>query len=270
VITVENSVTALGARHRRTVLIAGSHGGRYAASLAAQAGVRAVILNDAGFGRERAGVSGLALLERCGIAGATAAHSSCRIGDGADTHARGVISALNARASAAGVMIGMTVAAAAELLEKNTGEVMVRGPVETESRATAEPGVLLLDSTSLVEAGDAGSILVCGSHGGLLGGDPASACRVDVFAAVFNDAGIGIDDAGIARLPALERRGIAAATVSAASARIGEARSTYEDGIVSHLNPTALRYGGEAGMSARELVRRFLRERISRLGGPSR
>jgi hypothetical protein len=269
-ITVENSVTKLGARHRGTVLVAGSHGGRYAAILAAKAGVRAVILNDAGFGRDRAGVSGLALLEGCGIAGATAAHSSCRIGDGADTHARGVVSALNGRAAAAGVAIGMAVGVAAEKLAAQAERDISLPPVESESRTTAEPGVLLLDSTSLVEAGDAGSILLCGSHGGLLGGDPATACRVDVFAAVFNDAGVGIDAAGIARLPALERRGIAAATVSAASARIGEARSTYEDGVVSHLNPTARRYGGEVGISARELVRRFLRERTSRLGGSSR
>ena len=34
---------------------------------------------------------------------------------------------------------------------------------------------------------------------------------------------------------ALDIRGIAAATVSAASARIGDARSTYDDGIVSRV-----------------------------------
>jgi hypothetical protein len=58
------------------------------------------------------------------------------------------------------------------------------------------------------------------------------------------------------------QRGIAAATVSAASARIGDARSTYEDGIVSRVNARAAALGLRDGISAREFVaglRRALR-----------
>src|SRR5207302_1281456 len=77
------------------------------------------------------------------------------------------------------------------------------------------------------------AIVLTGSHGGLLGGRPETALKYEVRAAFYNDAGIGIDEAGVSRLPALDDRGIAAATVSAATARIGEARSTYEDGILS-------------------------------------
>ena len=51
---------------------------------------------------------------------------------------------------------------------------------------------------------------------------------------------IGIDEAGVSRLPALDARGIAAATVSAAGARIGDARSTYEDGVLSRVNTRAV------------------------------
>ncbi len=93
-----------------------------------------------------------------------------------------------------------------------------------------------------------------GSHGGLLGGRPETALKYDALAAVFNDAGIGVDDAGITRLPALDRRGIAAATVAATSARIGDARSTYEDGIVSRFNSRAAALGIAKGVSAREFV----------------
>ena len=106
----------------------------------------------------------------------------------------------------------------------------------------------------MVAPADAGAIVVTGSHGGLVGGDPAMALRTDAFAAVFNDAGIGIEEAGIGRLAALEQRGIAAFTVAAASARIGEARSTFEDGIISRVNAAAARLAAAAGMRARDVL----------------
>ena len=98
-----------------------------------------------------------------------------------------------------------------------------------------------------------GTIVVTGSHGGLLGGKPETALKYDARAALFNDAGIGIDDAGTTRLAALDARGIAAATVAAASARIGDARSTYEDGILTRVNMSAAALGIAPGVTAREL-----------------
>ena len=71
---------------------------------------------------------------------------------------------------------------------------------------------------------------------------------------MFNDAGIGIDEAGVTRLPALDSRGIAAGTVAATSARIGDARSTYEDGILTRVNQRAAALGIGPGMTAREFV----------------
>ncbi|MCB1813058.1 MAG: hypothetical protein KDK04_15260, partial [Candidatus Competibacteraceae bacterium] len=114
--------------------------------------------------------------------------------------------------------------------------------------------VIYLDSVSLVVPEDVGQIVLTGSHGGLVGGNKAAALRVDAFAAVYNDAGIGKDQAGISRLPALAERGILAATVAAASARIGDGLSTYETGIVSALNDLAVARGGVIGMPLRELV----------------
>src|SRR5690606_40993687 len=65
-------------------------------------------------------------------------------------------------------------------------------------------------SVSLVEAQDAGAIVITGSHGGLQGDDPVTAIGGHaVFAAAYNDAGIGADGAGTSRLPALERQGVA-------------------------------------------------------------
>jgi hypothetical protein len=108
-----------------------------------------------------------------------------------------------------------------------------------------------VDSSSLIEPGDTGAIIISGSHGGLLGGDPASAIGPDVLAAAFNDAGVGIDNAGISRLAALDRRRIAGVTVAAASARIGDARSAWETGVISAANATAARLGAAEGMALR-------------------
>ena len=67
-----------------------------------------------------------------------------------------------------------------------------------------------------------------------------------------------MDEAGVSRLPALDVRGIAGATVAAASARIGEGRSTYADGVISRVNATAAARGGRAGMTAIAFVEAML------------
>ena len=75
--------------------------------------------------------------------------------------------------------------------------------------------------------------------------------------AVFNDAGVGKDVAGLAALPFLQRHGIAACTVAHTSARIGEARSTLHDGVVSHCNAQALSLGIEPGQACAALIRQL-------------
>src|SRR4029077_17645603 len=117
---------------------------------------------------------------------------------------------------------------------------------------SAAPQVWALDSASLVLPAHKNAIVVTGSHGGLLGGKPETAVKYDVLGALYNDAGIGKDEAGVSRLPALDARGIAAAAVGAMSARIGEARSTYEQGVVSRLNSRAATLGLREGISARD------------------
>ena len=70
--------------------------------------------------------------------------------------------------------------------------------------------------------------------------------------AVFNDAGIGKDGAGIAALALLQTQGVAACAVAHDSARIGEARSTLDDGVVSCTNEAAARLGARAGQRLRD------------------
>ncbi len=253
------TVTKLPVQARGAVLLTGSHGGRYAGRCALLAGVRAAVFHDAGIGRDQAGIASLRMFEGLGVPAAAISHRSARIGDAEDMRTRGRISAANAPARALGVTEGQTCEAALACLLRAPRLALAAIPAAVEARTErALPGaarrVVLVDSASLVRAEDAGAVVVTASHGGLVGGDPAMALRTDAFAALFNDAGIGIEQAGIGRLGALDARGIAAATVAAASARIGEARSTLEDGVFSAVNATAASLGGAIGARAQDVV----------------
>ena len=248
------------------MLLTGSHGGRYAGRCALAAGVRAAVFHDAGIGRDQAGIFSLPMFEALGIPAAAISHRTARIGDAEDMRARGRISAANAPARALGVAEGQTCEAALACLARAVAMPLAAIPEAAEARqGRALPGagrrVVLVDSASLVRAEDAGAVVVTASHGGLVGGDPAMALRTNAFAALFNDAGIGIERAGIARLAALDARGIAAATVAAASARIGEARSTLDDGVLSAVNATAAALGAAIGARARDVVAAWARLR---------
>jgi hypothetical protein len=250
-IFLADTATKLASAPPGAVIVTGSHGGRYAAYLTLKAHPRAVIHSDAGVGRDEAGIAVIAMAEALGVAAATASHTSCRIGDAADMVARGVISYANAQAGALGVVPGMAAReAAVRLVAARAGNRDPEPCGETRS-VLAEPGwrrpIVLIDSASLIAPEDKGAIIVTASHGALVGGNARMALQVDGFAAVYCDAGVGIDDAGISRLPALDTRGIAGLTVSAASARIGEAASVWADGIISHANATAERLGARPG-----------------------
>jgi len=254
------TITVLPADTISRVLVTGSHGGLYPGYLALAAQVRAAIFNDAGIGKDRAGIAALGLLQEHGKAAAAVSHFSGRIGDTDDMMAHGTISAANALAAACGVTPGMRCADAALLLEAAPAgpAAMVDTPHEARN-AWGCPGqtraVVLVDSASLVEPADVGAIIVTGSHGGLIGGDPKKALKADAFAAVFSDAGIGKDEAGTTRLPALDARGIAAFTVAASSAHIGEAQSSLHDGVISRANDVARARGAEIGKPALDMIR---------------
>jgi hypothetical protein len=256
-IAIADSITRIAdADARGAVIVNASHGGIYAAYLAAKLGAAAAIFNDAGVGRDRAGISGLAYLQDLGMPAATVGHDTARIGDGADMMTRGVITHANALAKTLGCRPGMSCHDAAAALQAAAPPRHAPPPaLEAAFLLVAEPApVWALDSASLVAPEHRDAIVITGSHGGLLGGRPETALKYDVRAAFYNDAGIGIDEAGVSRLPALDERGIAAATVSAMSARIGDARSTYEDGILSRVNTSAAALGLAPGMPAREAV----------------
>lgn len=261
---VLDSVTQLPAGADGRVALCASHGGTFAAWYALARGVGGLILHDAGIGRDRAGVSGLDWLAAFDFPAAAVGHLTARIGDGADCFARGVLSVVNAPAAALGLTVGMAASealarlAAAAPLPPRAVPPMREARAEIVGAGRGGIRVIALDSNGLVTASDSGHVVVTGSHGGLLGGRPETAVKHPVRAAIYNDAGIGMDRAGLSRLPALDARGIAGFTVSAESARIGEAMSTWRDGIVSAVNETASALGVRPGQTCQEAVAALL------------
>lgn len=252
-VLTEDSVTHLGGRHRGRIVIAGSHGGVYAAYLAAKAELRGVILNDAGGGLDGAGHAGLGYLEALGIPAATVGALSARIGDGADMAARGIVSRVNGIAAALGCAPGQPAPDCARRMTAAAWKRPAAPPLD-EARhlllaRPGEPEVWALDSASLVGSGDAGRILVVGSHGGAPGGLARNALKADALAAVFHDASVGADRAGLSRLALLDTRGIAATAVDGDTARIGEGRSLWATGRISFVNRTAEALGAAPGLT---------------------
>ena len=133
----------------------------------------------------------------------------------------------------------------------------------------AAPALRVVDSITQLGASDAGCLAVTGSHGGLSSARYAMVARP--LLSVFNDAGVGRDAAGVAGLFALQSEGLAACAVAHASARIGEARSTLEDGVISHANVLARQLGVQPGQSCRdalEAVRKRTHSSVAPYGPP--
>lgn len=263
---VLDSITKLQPDDANRVVIAASHGGSYAAYCAARGQVRAVILNDAGVGFQQAGIAGLADLQAWGVPAATADYRSCRIGDGADTARHGVLSHVNALAKELGCQPGMRVAdAALRLARAPSGQT--RPAPQKESRlallagADGAPLVVGADSVSLVDAGDDGRIVVTASHGERLASLDTDGVKAYPRLVTFNDAGIGKDSAGIGRLPLLQHRGVAALTVAAHSARIGDALSCYQEGTISCANARARELGCRVGTPLKTFIDALLNGR---------
>jgi len=155
------------------VVVSASHGGAYAGYLAARSGVRAVILNDSGVGRDNAGIGALEICQAIGMAAATVSAMSARIGDAEDTLANGIVSYANAVAQSIGVEAGSACHRAAEMMLKSPLPARRPAPY-SEARTIVgknrfDLSMVCIDSISLVEPLDTGQIVISGSHGGVQG-----------------------------------------------------------------------------------------------------
>ncbi len=264
-ISLVNSANYIGKEHRGRVVVCGSHGGVYCAAKAIFYQVRGIILHDAGFCLDNAGVAVLDYCQPHLVPAAVVDSDTAYIGNVEHTYANGIISACNAEAVRLGVAPGMKCADAAELLVAASPKWMpVEQVAEHRHEHALEEGwekIVCIDSATLIRPEDEGRIVVTGSHGGLIGGNPAKAINVPACFAAFNDAGFGFDNAGAGRLGPLDTRGIPAVLVAAASARIGDGQSTLFDGVISAVNRHAEDLGFKAGVPLRQALHEWQEKR---------
>jgi hypothetical protein len=228
--------------------------------MAMRQGVKAWIAHEAGPGKDEAGVSGLPFADRYGVAAAAIATMEARLGDGW-TLLTGHVNRANTYAQALGVRAGQTGDQAARLMLKAPpGQLhdyfgLVDETIH-EMAATPSGKIYACWSFSRVTQAHPDDVFCVASHGAKTMALYALPIRPKGL--ICNDGGRGLDDSGIEGLAEMARHGLAAVAVSSTSARIGDALSTYHDGIVSSANEPARARGVTIGMTAAEAARLML------------
>lgn len=117
--------------------------------------------------------------------------------------------------------------------------------------------IVIADSATSITNDNKNDIVVDGSHCGA-NIAPDYVLPNGARGMIGNDAGIGLESAGVASLKILEERGVPAAAVAAMSAEIGVGQSTYNEGVISTVNEVAKKMGITVGMSAKEAADKML------------
>jgi uncharacterized protein YunC (DUF1805 family) len=259
-ILVANSLTSFEADdHRGDVVIGGSFAGAPTGVLPLRQGARGWIAHEAGPGLDDAGVAGLPIADGFDVPAAAIATMSARIASG-DSLLAGVVSRVNQAGASLGIEAGMSGAQAAEaMLNAPTGVFRdVDGIVDETTITLLEGpggGIYSCWSSSRVEGRHPHDVFLLASHGALT--MALYVLQIAPKGVIVNDAGRALDDSGVEGLPELAKHGVAAAAVSADTARIGDPASTYE-GVISAANEVAQRLGVTAGQKAREAAELML------------
>ncbi len=225
------------------VLICGSHGAPCATQLVMWTRPRGLFIHDAGIGLGEGGVNGLKLLDIYLIPCAAVDGKSARISDGRDMYQNGIVSRVNQAAHRMGLREGMSVPTAAQqLLENNPVQVQpARRQIKVHSDEFGD--VFALDTIKYADQRIAGGVLCMGSHAARAMADYVDALGFKLAGVITNDVGRAKDDSGIEGLALLDPQNVPAAAVYGATARVGDARSTYLTGRISCLNDTAAAIG---------------------------
>ena len=106
-----DSISVITAVQGGAFVVTGSHGGVSAAQfvLAARVLPSAVAFNDAGIGKDDAGVAALSMLQERGVIAVAYSHLSARIGDAKDAWDHGMVTRVNEVAAKLGIKTGMSV-----------------------------------------------------------------------------------------------------------------------------------------------------------------
>lgn len=111
-----DSITKVTPEDRSQIVVSASHGGASSGEFALEVPLMAAFFNDAGIGKDKAGIAALAMLQERGVACGTVSHDSARIGDSQDMWENGVVSHVNECARALGVLPGQSLKDALTLL----------------------------------------------------------------------------------------------------------------------------------------------------------
>ena len=118
-VLVMDSITKVTPQDEGSMVVSASHGGASSGEFALEVPLRVVFFNDAGVGKDDAGIASLQMLQARGVAGGTVSHTSARIGDSQDMWDHGVVSHVNTAARALGIAPGQSLS---ETLTRLTGE----------------------------------------------------------------------------------------------------------------------------------------------------
>lgn len=105
-VVIMDSITKVSAEDEGGIVVSASHGGASSGEFALEVPLKAVFFNDAGVGKDGAGIAALEMLQARGVAAGTVSHTSARIGDSQDMWDAGVVSHVNAAAGALGLAPG--------------------------------------------------------------------------------------------------------------------------------------------------------------------
>jgi hypothetical protein len=242
------------------VIVVGSYCGTRILTPMFTRGVKAVIATDAGIGKDNAGISGLKHGEQIGVPVATIAAMSAETSNGRST-LLGEISRANAQARALGVAPGMIAyEAAARLAGGSSGKPIPtllgaeEAPVIVEE--TSRGRIWATPGTTAIKDQVPNDVICSGANSSRVFSD--GVLRIAAKGAIANDAGIAKNNTAVEGVKLLGERGIPAAATATMSARLGEGLSTWNDGVISFINPVAAARGVEVGMSAKEAARLML------------
>ena len=104
-----DSITKVAPEDKGAHVVSASHGGASSGEFALETPLASVFFNDAGVGKNRAGILALDMLQARGVAAGAISHETGCIGDSQDMWDNGVISHANALAIAAGLEPGLRV-----------------------------------------------------------------------------------------------------------------------------------------------------------------
>lgn len=241
------------------IVIAASYAGVLCARMVMSAKPQAAIGLDCAIGKDGAGIAGLWYYEALKVPAAAVDTMTAEMGNGPDMYANGVISRVNDYAQRLGIVPGMTVQQTVEAILTGSRKPVNFDPARRLLIKTNEHGrsIVCTDSIAFALPEDFERNVLCtAGHTGRSVVDYFRKHRPWGF--ICSDGGIGKNSSGITALEAVEADGLAGASVSALTARMGDGQSTYFDGVISACNRIAESKGVKVGQTAREAAERLL------------